>query len=206
MDKLPVLRDKYLILLDRCFILLGKVCINYYKISIKKFFTNIQRCENLNKKMKVLSSLLLLVIVSCSSTHTLYIVRHAEKLDNTPYSVLSPQGHQRAAVLKDSLLPKKIDLVFATQFQRAQETAQPLATALNKPLLIYRNNAIDSIVTVLKQHTSKNILLVAHSGNIPSIIKGLTGKDVNPIDENQYDNFYIIKTNHRNVELIQKKY
>ena len=156
--------------------------------------------------MKVLLFILSLALVSCSSTHNLYIVRHAEKLDNTPYSVLSPQGHQRAAVLKDSLLSKKIDLIFATQFQRAQETAQPLATALNKPLLIYRNNAIDSIVSVLKQNKSKNILLVAHSGNIPSIIEGLIGKKVNPIGENEYDNFYLIKNKKGNLELIQSKY
>jgi 2,3-bisphosphoglycerate-dependent phosphoglycerate mutase len=156
--------------------------------------------------MKVLLFAMSLVILSCSSTHNLYIVRHAEKLDSTPYSVLSPQGHQRAAVLRDSLLSKKINLIFATQFQRAQETAQPLATALNKPLLIYRNNAIDSIVSILKQNKSKNILLVAHSGNIPSIIEGLTGEKVKAIDENEYDNFYIIKNKKSTVELIQKKY
>ena len=156
--------------------------------------------------MKVLLFFLTLLIVSCSSTRNLYIVRHAEKLDNTPYSVLSAQGHQRAAVLRDSLLSKKVDLIFATQFQRAQETAQPLATALNKPLLIYRNNAIDSIVSVLKRNKSKNILVVAHSGNIPSIIEGLTGEKVKAIDENEYDNFYIIKNKKGTIELIQKKY
>ena len=156
--------------------------------------------------MKVLLFFMTLLIVSCSSSYNLYIVRHAEKLDNTPYSVLSAQGHQRAAVLRDSLLHKKVDLIFATQFQRAQETAQPLAAALNKPLLIYRNNAIDSIVSVLKQKKSKNILLVAHSGNIPSIIEGLTGEKVKAIDENEYDNFYIIKNKKGTIELIQKKY
>ena len=156
--------------------------------------------------MKVILFAVSLVVLSCSSTHNLYIVRHAEKLDNTSYSVLSPQGHQRAAVLRDSLLSKKINLIFATQFQRTQETAQPLATALNKSLLIYRNNAIDSIVLVLKRNKSKNILVVAHSGNIPSIIEGLTGEKVKAIDENEYDNFYIIKNKKSNVELIQKKY
>lgn len=156
--------------------------------------------------MKVILFAVSLVVLSCSSTHSLYIVRHAEKLDNTSYSVLSPQGHQRAAVLRDSLLSKKINLIFATQFQRTQETAQPLATALNKSLLIYRNNAIDSIVLVLKRNKSKNILVVAHSGNIPSIIEGLTGEKVKAIDENEYDNFYIIKNKKSNVELIQKKY
>ena len=147
-----------------------------------------------------------LLIQSCGSTHYCYIVRHAEKLDNTPYSVLSPVGHQRAAVLKDSLIDKKIDLVFATTFQRTQETARPLADALNKSLLIYRNNAVDSIASVIKQNKNKNILLVGHSGNIPDIIHGITGSKVNPIKEDEYSNFYVIKTKKGKIELIQKKY
>lgn len=50
------------------------------------------------------------------------------------------------------------------------------------------------------------MLLVAHSGNIPSIIEGLTGEKIKAIDENEYDNFYIIKNKKEVWELIQKKY
>lgn len=157
--------------------------------------------------MKILYLFLLSVLtLSCSTAHYCYVVRHAEKLDKTPYSVLSPAGHARAKVLKNYLVDKKIDMVFATTFQRTQETAQPLARAINKSLLIYRNNAVDSIVTVIKGIENKNILLVGHSGNIPSIIEGLTTKKIKPIDEEEYDNIYIIKIRKSRTRLIETKY
>lgn len=155
---------------------------------------------------KLFLSLPLLLLLSCGSTHYCYVVRHAEKLDNTPYSVLSAAGHERAGILKDQLIDKKIDVVFATTFQRTQETAQPLAQALNKPLRIYRNNAVDSIVAVIKSMSEKNILLVGHSGNLPSIIEGLAGQKIKPIGENEYDNLYIIKTRKRKISLVVTRY
>ena len=145
-------------------------------------------------------------MLSCGNAHYCYIVRHADKLDKTPYSILSPAGHARAGVLRDKLMDKKIDLIYATTFQRTQETAQPLAQALNRALLIYRNNAEDSIANVVKANRSKNMLLVGHSGNIPSIIEKITGKKISPIGEDQYDNFYIIKFNKQKAILIETKY
>src|SRR5688572_28156687 len=129
----------------------------------------------------------------CSRSHYTYIVRHAEKLDDTPYSVLSPAGHQRAAELSEMLKKKDIDMIFATPFIRTQETAQPLATDINLPVAIYRHNAIDSIVSVLNQYKDKNILLVGHSGPIPGIIEKFTNQKIPKIEEVQYDNFYEIK-------------
>jgi len=146
------------------------------------------------------------LVLSCSPAHYCYVVRHANKLDKTPYAVLSPAGHTRAAVLRDKLLDKKIDMVFATPFQRTQETAQPLATALGKNLLIYRNNAEDSISKVIKGFTDKNILLVGHSGNIPSIIEKITGKKIKPIAEEEYDNLYIIKIRKKKIQLTATRY
>jgi broad specificity phosphatase PhoE len=146
------------------------------------------------------------LVISCSTTHYCYIVRHADKLDKTPNSVLSPEGHARSEILKNNLQNKKIDLIFATPFQRTQETAQPLATFLNKPLLIYRNNAEDSMATVIKSQKDKNILLVGHSGNIPRIIEKATGKKIRPIGEEEYDNLYIIRLGRRKVKLTATKY
>jgi broad specificity phosphatase PhoE len=144
--------------------------------------------------------------ISCNTTHYCYIVRHADKLDKTPYSVLSPEGHARSEILKNNLQNKKIDMVFATPFQRTKETAQPLVTFLNKPLLLYRNNAEDSIATVIKSNTNKNILLVGHSGNIPRIIENITGKKITPIGEEEYDNLYIIGFRKGKVKLTATKY
>jgi broad specificity phosphatase PhoE len=148
----------------------------------------------------------LLILSCCSSSHYVFIVRHAEKLDNTPYSVLSPDGHKRAAILRDQLQDKKIDLIFATPFKRTQETADPLAKALNKAPLIYRNNAEDSIANVIKGNKDKNILLVGHSGNIPAIIEKITGSKIGPMSEQEYDNLWIIEFKKQKISLVQKKY
>ena len=149
---------------------------------------------------------LTVLMLSCRTSHYCYVVRHADKLDKTPYSVLSPAGHARAGVLKDKLLEKKIDVIFATPFQRTQETAQPLANALNKLLSIYRNNAEDSIARAISSMKNKNILLVGHSGNIPRIIEKLTGKKIKPIMEEEYDNLYIIKFRKQKTGLSETKY
>ena|SRR6266511_2686158 len=157
--------------------------------------------------MKIIYLLLLsLIILSCSSAHYCYIVRHAEKLDNTPFSLLSPAGHQRAAILRDSMLNKKIDLIFATFLIRTQETASPLAQSLHKPLLIYRHDAIDSIVSVIKGLKNKNVLLVGHSGTIPRIVQGITGQKGKSGDELEYDNLYTIKIKNGKSELRVTKY
>jgi Fructose-2,6-bisphosphatase len=177
----------------------GVHIIFFHWINLVKF--------EINKTMKYIYLLLMSVLLlSCSSAHYCYIVRHADKLDKTPYSVLSPAGHARAGVLRDKLIDKKIDLIFATTFQRTQETAQPLAQSLNKTLLIYRNNAEDSIANVVKANRSKNMLLVGHSGNIPSIIEKITGKKISPIGEDQYDNLYVIKFKKQRTILIETKY
>jgi len=147
-----------------------------------------------------------LMIVSCLPASRIYIVRHAEKLDNTPYSVLSPKGHDRAARLRDILLHKKIDMIFATTFQRTQETAQPLATALSKQMWIYRNNAVDSIADVMKSLTGENILLIGHSGNIPSIIEKITGKKVDAMKEDEYGKIYTIKIKKQKISLKEGVY
>jgi broad specificity phosphatase PhoE len=157
--------------------------------------------------MKSLYLLLLICpFLSCSTNHYCYIVRHADKLDKTPNSVLSPEGHARSEILKKKLENKKLDLIFATPFQRTQETAQPIATFLQKPLMIYRNNAEDSIATVIKSNSDKNILLVGHSGNIPRIIEKLAGKKITPIGEEEYDNLYIIRFGKRKIKLTATKY
>lgn len=150
--------------------------------------------------------IMILLLVSCGTSHYCYIVRHAEKKDNTPLSLLSTQGHERAALLRDSLADKKIAKIFATTLVRTQETAQPLATALNQPLNIYRHDAIDSIAGVIRQLSNNNILVVGHSGTIPRIIESLTGEKVTRNLEAEYDNLFIIETKKGKRKLKQAKY
>jgi len=148
---------------------------------------------------------ILFLVFSCAP-HYCYIVRHAEKLDSTPHSLLSAEGHRRAEVLRDSLIDKKIDLIYVSNLQRTRQTAQPLATAIDKDMIQYRHNAVDSMVRVINSHRTKNTLLVGHSGSIPGIILGVTGQKVEPITENEYNHFFIVKLTRSKAELIQKRY
>jgi broad specificity phosphatase PhoE len=105
------------------------------------------------KKAALLS--VTIMILSCNNSRFIYIARHAEKSDSTITSGLSMAGHGRALALRDKLINKKVEIIFATTIPATQETAQPLANTLHKPISIYRYNAIDSIVTLLKELKSK---------------------------------------------------
>jgi broad specificity phosphatase PhoE len=147
-----------------------------------------------------------LLFFSCNSPRYCYLVRHAEKLDATANSVLSPEGEQRALALRDSLREKNIELVFSTNFNRTRQTAEPLASAIHQSVLLYKPMALDSMVSVIHSAKKKNILIVGHSNTIPPLIEKLIGTKVQPIKETEYDNFYVVEIKKENKKLVQKKY
>src|SRR4029453_9075189 len=67
---------------------------------------------------------------------TIILVRHAEKNiePNNPNPNLSPAGQARAQELVRVLGNAGITAIYATQFVRTQQTAQPLATHLGLPV------------------------------------------------------------------------
>ncbi len=144
-------------------------------------------------KQLLFGSLLAIAFLLGSCTTRYYIVRHAERLNNTNDSPLSTAGLARANVLCDSLRSKNINLVFASTFQRTQETAQPLATALGLPLQLYRPDTTAGLIARLKKLGGKNVLVVGHSNTVPEIVEGLSGQAVPPIAENDFDNLYIVE-------------
>lgn len=133
----------------------------------------------------------LFILSSCSSYY--YVVRHAERQDNSPNSPLSAAGFNTAQALKDSLSSKKIDLVFASTFVRTQQTAQPTATAKGLSLNIYRPDTTAGLVSHLKKIKGKSVLVIGHSNTVPDIVSGLSNQSVAPIPDNDFDNLYIIK-------------
>lgn len=133
------------------------------------------------------------------ATTTIIFVRHAEKMpypaDDPP---LSPAGEERVAELTRQLVDADvvagIDAIYSTPFKRTQDTVRPLADALGLPINIYDAADTESVLeTILKEHKGKIILVVAHSNTIPELIANLgASKKVPPIDEDEYDNLYLI--------------
>ena len=133
------------------------------------------------------------------ATTTIIFVRHAEKAA-TPANdpSLSPAGRQRVAELTRQLVDADvvagIDAIYSTPYKRTQETVRPLADALNLPINNYDASDTEEVLTtILKKHKGKIILVAGHSNTVPGLIANLgASKKVPPIDENEYDNIYII--------------
>ena len=134
---------------------------------------------------------MLFLFSACTSKY--YIVRHGERLNNTDTTSLSPQGHQRAIALKDLLLNKKIDYIYASKFKRTQQTAQPLAEVLGKPIIIYSPDTTEAVAERLERYSGSNILVVGHSDNIPEFVHVLAHESISPIPVDDFDNLYIVE-------------
>lgn len=142
----------------------------------------------------------LLFLFLCSSCYnTFYVVRHAEKQlepANNPDPALTANGQQRARDLFAYIGKKKLDSIYVSTFLRTQQTAAPTATGFAlSPIIINQRdtNVINDFVKRMIFVHKKRILIVGHTNTVPRIVKDLSGEDINPIDEADYDNMYIIK-------------
>lgn len=133
------------------------------------------------------------------ATTTVIFVRHAEKAavpEDDPG--LSAAGQRRAAELARQLVDADviagIDAVYATPFRRTEETARPVAEALDLPINSYDASDTEAIMErIVKQHKGKIVLVVGHSNTVPALIANLgASKHVPRIAENEYDNIYIV--------------
>ena len=133
------------------------------------------------------------------ATTTMIFIRHADTAAEPAGDPgLSEAGRQRVAELARQLVDADVvagvDAIYVTQYRRAQETAQPLADALDLPVNRYDAADTEQILeTILKRHKGKIILVVGHSNTVPELIANLgASKKVPPIAEDEYDNIYVI--------------
>ena len=133
------------------------------------------------------------------ATTTIIFVRHAEKAllpEDDPG--LSPAGQRRVAELtrqlQDADVVAGIDVIYSTPYRRTEETARPIATALNLPINSYDAADTEAIMEfILKEHKGKIVLVVGHSNTLPALIGNMgASKKVPVIEENEYDNIYVV--------------
>lgn len=98
----------------------------------------------------------------------IFIVRHADRNGNL--DALTPLGVTRTKELARVLGQAKIDSFFSTNFQRTRQTAQPLASMMGRPIILYSDPA--ALVTrIMKFSKGKRLLVVAHSDSVDDIIR-----------------------------------
>jgi len=133
------------------------------------------------------------------ATTTVIFVRHAEKTaEPADDPLLSLAGERRAAELARQLVDADVvagvDAVYATPYRRTVDTAKPVADELGLPINSYDAADTEKIMEqIVRKHKGKIILVVGHSNTLPALIYNMgASKKVPVINENEYDNIYIV--------------
>jgi broad specificity phosphatase PhoE len=153
----------------------------------------------------MLKYLAALALVLSLGTHaaaqsTVFIVRHAERADAATADAksmeadpdLSDAGRTRAESLAAMLRDAGLTAIFATEFKRTQQTAQPVAKTLKLGLITITSKEPDTLARRVKA-TKGNVLVVGHSNSIPDLLKALGIATPVKIGDSDYDNLFIVE-------------
>lgn len=128
---------------------------------------------------------------------TVLLVRHAEKAAASGDTPLSEAGLARAQELARVLADAHVDAILVTQYQRAQQTAAPIAKATGLTPVIVPANAdyAKAIAAKIAEHEGGTVLVIGHSNTTPDVIRQLGIADAPSIAETQFDDLFVVTLN-----------
>jgi phosphohistidine phosphatase SixA len=136
---------------------------------------------------------LLCVPPAAAAQEAIYIVRHAERADQSADSVLSADGARRAISLSRMLRDAGITHVFTSEARRTIDTARPLASATH---LTVRQVPAADVTTLAAALTAlgarDRALVVGHSNTVPELLRALHIDTPITIGDSDYDNLFIV--------------
>ncbi|HEY2028849.1 MAG TPA: phosphoglycerate mutase family protein [Myxococcales bacterium] len=140
--------------------------------------------------LAMLSGLAVAASFPAKAQEVLILVRHAEKLDASRDTPISPDGVTRAQALADKLRDAGITSIWTSEFRRTQETAKPLADALGLKPHVHPANDSKGLVEALRKAGGRAVV-VGHSNTLPEIAKLYGAKLEQPRDDD-YGGLYLI--------------
>ncbi len=140
---------------------------------------------------------------------TVVLVRHSERRGQGRDPSLSAAGKARARAIAHVLGEVKVHTIYATQFARTQQTAQPLADRLGLPVTV-----VDAAAGYAKQmarlirteHRGDVVVVVSHSNTVPAIIAAFGATPVPVIDEDEYDDLYVVTLSDAGANVLNFRY
>ncbi len=158
----------------------------------------------MTRQQRILGITCACVLVALSSASAagdriIFIVRHAERADDgaaggrsmSDDPPLSAAGQARAERLAKMLGSANVTHVFATTFQRTQQTAAPLAKQQHLEVDTTTSKTADALVGRLRK-TEGRSLVVGHSNTIREILQKLGVAETVDIGEQDFDNFFVV--------------
>ena len=136
-----------------------------------------------------------IVAFSQDNVTTYYLIRHAEK-DRTDKTNKNPnlkeKGEKRAKKWAKVFKDVNFDLVYATNYNRTQQTAAPTAKSKNLKVLAYNPNKLFN-KEFQKATKGKTVLVVGHSNTTPMLANKILNKEKYKfINDHNNANLYII--------------
>lgn len=152
-------------------------------------------CRSLNgqKYLPILFVFLYLASFSgIANNYSIYLVRHAEKVNNSKNPSLTFCGKLRAKQLASLLAQTNINHIYSTHYQRTMQTAQPLANQQKIAIKNYNPKYLEQFSLKLQQH-KQNTLVVGHSNTTPRLVELLTKQTIAPLSEQNYQTLYQVQ-------------
>jgi broad specificity phosphatase PhoE len=120
-----------------------------------------------------------------------YLVRHAEKADDSRDPPLSDAGRARAGGLIHVLGTAGITKVWSTNYQRTMSTAAPLAANQHLDVTPYDPSKLAEFAALLRATPGRH-LVVGHSNTTPELVRALGGDPGEVIPDWEYDRLYVV--------------
>ena len=131
--------------------------------------------------------------LNLAAQQVVFVVRHGEKLDNTPDTVLSVEGEARAQRLAKMLATSGVRAIYTTQYQRTILLAAPTAKRFGISSLVVPAKETETLLAKIRAHgKDEAVLVVGHSNTVPAILKGLGHAPALVIAEEEFDNFFVV--------------
>jgi phosphohistidine phosphatase SixA len=137
--------------------------------------------------------LVLFGVEPARAQEAIYIVRHAERVDDTPQSLLSAEGHARAARLAEILRDAGITAVFVSEYERTLQTAQPTAARLGLTPVVTKADDTPTLMAKVRALGPKaRVLIAGHSDTVPKILAALGYATPVTIAKGEFDNLFVV--------------
>lgn len=146
------------------------------------------------KKLGLICGLLVSLVMAipamaADGDHTVYLLRHAEKVSGQPDGSLTGNGKRRAENIAAMLKDAGVEHVYSTDFKRTQETATPLADSLGLSVESYNPYVLEQFAEFLKSSNGVSVV-VGHSNTTPSLVWMIGGEPGSPIEETEFSRLY----------------
>jgi 2,3-bisphosphoglycerate-dependent phosphoglycerate mutase len=121
-----------------------------------------------------------------------FLVRHAEKVDESDDPLLSAAGKARARALARHLRTAGVKAIYVTQYKRTGLTAAPLAAATGlKPIVVHSDARQELVDRIRKDNPNDVVVVVGHSDSVPEVLGLLGHPEPVTIGHAEYDNLFV---------------